>query len=133
MLSAIFLNCWRKLNRFLVFLEESETKKSFSNIFLIVCFVRLVNKAINRGSRPEVFCEKGLLKNIAKIKENTCVRVSFLANLQASGCNFIKEETLAQVFSLNFAKFLRIAFLTEHLRWLLLNKKYVISDDSNST
>ena len=31
--------------------------------------------------------------------------------------NFIKKET----FPVNFAKFLRTPFLTEHLRWLLLN------------
>ena len=35
-------------------------------------------------------------------------------------CNFIKNETLAQVFSCEFAKFLRTPFFTEHLRWLLL-------------
>ena len=31
-------------------------------------------------------------------------------------CNFIKKETLTQV---NFTKFLRAPFFTEHLRWLL--------------
>ena len=31
--------------------------------------------------------------------------------------NFIKKET----FLMNFAKFLRTPFLTEHLRWMLLN------------
>ena len=35
-------------------------------------------------------------------------------------CNFIKKETLAQVFSVNFEKFLRTRSLTEQLRWLLL-------------
>ena len=30
---------------------------------------------------------------------NTCATVSFLVKLQASSCNFIKKETLAQVFS----------------------------------
>ena len=42
---------------------------------------------------------------------------SLLFKLQTLACNFIKKETLAQVF---FAKFLRTFFLTEHLRWLLL-------------
>ena len=32
----------------------------------------------------------------------------------------IKKETLAQVFPVNFAKFLRTPFFTEDLRWLLL-------------
>ena len=35
-------------------------------------------------------------------------------------CNFIKKESLPQVFSCEFCKFLRAPFLTENLRWLLL-------------
>ena len=31
-------------------------------------------------------------------------------------CNFIKKETLAQVFSCEFSKISKIAFFTEHLR-----------------
>ena len=38
-------------------------------------------------------------------QENSCARVSFLIKLQAEACNFIKKETLAQVFPVNFAKF----------------------------
>ena len=34
--------------------------------------------------------------------------------------NFIKKETLAQVFSCEFCKILRPPFLKEHLRWQLL-------------
>ena len=37
-------------------------------------------------------------------QENTCARVSFLINLQTSACNFIKKETLAQVFSCEFCE-----------------------------
>ena len=33
---------------------------------------------------------------------------------------FIEKDTLAQVFPVNFVKFLRTLFLTEHLRRLLL-------------
>ena len=40
--------------------------------------------------------------------------------LQANVGNFIYKEILAQVFPVNFAKFLKTPFLTEHLRWLLL-------------
>ena len=53
-------------------------------------------------------------------QESTCARVSFLIKLQAEACNFIKKETLARCFPVNFAKFLRTPFPTEHLRWLLL-------------
>ena len=47
---------------------------------------------------PEVFCEKGVLKkSMQNSKESTCARVSFLIKL-----NFIKKETLAQMFSCEF-------------------------------
>ena len=35
-------------------------------------------------------------------QENTCARVSFLIKLQVEACNFIKKETLAQVFFCEF-------------------------------
>ena len=35
-------------------------------------------------------------------QENTCAKISFLIKLQALACNFIKKETLAQVFSYEF-------------------------------
>ena len=57
---------------------------------------------------------------LQNLQENTCARVSFLIKLQAEACNFIKKETLARCFPVNFAKFLRTPFPTEQLRWLLL-------------
>ena len=35
-------------------------------------------------------------------------------------CNFIKKETLAQVFSCQFCEISKNTFFTEHPRWLLL-------------
>ena len=66
--------------------------------------------AIYRGSHPEVFYKKGVLRNFAKFTGNTCARVSFLIKLQASACNFIKKETLTQVFSCEFCKVSKNAF-----------------------
>ena len=37
-------------------------------------------------------------------QENTCARVSLLKKLQTWNRNFIKKETLAQVFSCEFCK-----------------------------
>ena len=73
-----------------------------------------------RSSRPEVFCNKGALRDFAKFTENTCARTSLLLKLQAKVSNFIYKETLAQVFPVNFARFLRTNFLTEHHWWLFL-------------
>ena len=48
-------------------------------------------------------------------QENTCGRVSFLIKLQAEACNFIKKETLAQMFSCDFCEISKNTFFTEHL------------------
>ena len=55
-----------------------------------------------RSSRPEVFCEKGVLRNFSKFTEkHLCQSLSF--NKVAGGaCNFIKKETLTQVFFCEF-------------------------------
>ena len=53
-----------------------------------------------RSSPPNVLCKKGALrKKICKIHRKTPVPVSFLKKLQAPACNFIKKDTLAQLFS----------------------------------
>ena len=57
-------------------------------------------------------------------------RVSFLIKLQAEACNFIKKETLAQVFSCELCETSKNTFFIEHLRWILLflEKSYLNSD-----
>ena len=62
---------------------------------------------ISRSSRLKVFCKKGVLRNFAKlIGKHLCQSLFF--------------NKVAACFPVNFAKFLRTPFLTEHLRWLLL-------------
>ena len=41
---------------------------------------------------------------------NTCVRVAFLIKLQASAFDFIKKETLAQVFSCELCEIYKNTF-----------------------
>ena len=48
--------------------------------------------------------KKVFLKISQNSQENTCARASFLIKLQASVSNFIKKETLAQVFSCEFCE-----------------------------
>ena len=75
----------------------------------------------DRNSRPEVFCKKCVLRDFAKFTgKHLYQRLFFnkVAGLEA--CNFIKKETLAQVFPVNLAKFLRAAFLQNTSGWLLL-------------
>ena len=55
----------------------------------------------------EMFCKKVFLK----LSQNS---------QEAEACNFIKKETLAQVFSCDFCEISKNTFFTDHLRRLLL-------------
>ena len=58
-----------------------------------------------RSSRPEVFCKKDVLRNFAKSTgKHQCQSLFFQA------CNFIKKETLAQVFSCEFCEISKNTF-----------------------
>ena len=56
-----------------------------------------------------------ILEISQKSEENTCTKVPLLIKLQASACNFILKEILAQVFSCEFCEISKKSFLTEHL------------------
>ena len=65
---------------------------------------------------PEVFCKKGILRNFAKLTgKNLCQSLSF-NNVAGEACNFIKKETLVQLFSCEFCDISKNTFFTEHLR-----------------
>ena len=66
---------------------------------------------VQRCSVKKVFRE--ISQNSQK---NTCVRVSFSIKLQV----LLKKKLWHRCFPVNFAKFLRAPFITEHLWWLLL-------------
>ena len=72
----------------------------------------ITEAVVQRYSVKKVFLE---------YHRKTPVPVSlFLINVQAATCNFIiKKRHRQRFFPVNFAKFLRPLFLTEHLRWLL--------------
>ena len=67
-----------------------------------------VSAAKLSGQMTEAVAQKYSVKKIfleisQNSQENTCTRVS-LSKLQAGACNFIKKETLAQVFSSEFCE-----------------------------
>ena len=55
-----------------------------------------------------MFCKKVFLEISQSSQENACARVSFLIKLKT--CNFIKKETLAQVFSCEFCEISKNTF-----------------------
>ena len=70
---------------------------------------------LNRSSRLEVFCEKGVLRNFAKFTGKHLCQSLF----------FNKVAGLwHRCFPVNFAKFLRTPFFTEHFWWLLSAKPF---------
>ena len=74
-----------------------------------------------RGSRRRCCIKKGLLKNFSKFTEKHLCQSLFFNKDAGAADNFIKKETLAQVFSCEFCKIFKNTFFIEHLRWLLLD------------
>ena len=73
------------------------------------------------NSFPEVFCRKGVLRNFAKFTgKHLCQSLFFNKVAGLRSVTLLKKRLWHRCFPVNFAKFLRIPFLTEHLRWLLL-------------
>ena len=48
--------------------------------------------------------KKVFLEISQNLQENTCASISFLIKLQVSTCNFVKKETLSQVFFCEFCE-----------------------------
>ena len=82
----------------------------------------IIKEAATRG----VLCKKVFLEISENLQENTCATASFLIKLQAlffnkvvglrpEACNFIKKETLGNVFSCEFCEITKNTFFTEHL------------------
>ena len=61
-----------------------------------------------KSSHRRCSVKKVFLEIWRNIQENTCVKVSFFNN-------FIKKETLAQMFSCQFCEISKNTFFTEHL------------------
>ena len=67
-----------------------------------------------------MFCKKDVLRNFAKFTGKHLCQSLFLnkvAGLRAA--TLLKKRLWHRHFPVNFAKFLKTPFLTEHLRWLL--------------
>ena len=74
-----------------------------------------------RSSRPKVFCKKGVLRNFAKFTGKhlwQSLLFNKIAGLRTA--TLLTKRLWHRCFPVNFAKFLRTLFLTEHLRWLLV-------------
>ena len=75
-----------------------------------------------RSSLPQVFCKKGVLRNLAKFTGKYLCHSLFFFDKVAGlrPALLLKKKLWRRCFPVNFVKFLRTPFLTEYLRWLLL-------------
>ena len=72
--------------------------------------------------RQEVFCKKGFLRNFVTFTgKHLCQSLFFNKDADVKPETLFKKRLWQRCFSVNFAKFLKTPFLTEHLWWLLLN------------
>ena len=65
-----------------------------------------------------MFFKIGILKNVANFTR-------IYENWNFTTLSKIKKRLQHKWFPVKFAKFLRTPFFTEHIRWLLLNVRYV--------
>ena len=77
---------------------------------------RTIETRIYRNSRPEVFCKKGVLRNFVKFTRKHLCQSLFLNKITGLRPVTLLEKRLwRRCLSVNFAKFLRTPFFTEHL------------------
>ena len=102
-------------------------------LLYVLCFLYCQQ---NRNSPLRCSIEKGVLENFAKFTGKHLYQSLFLnevaglvlANLlkkRLLGLRFyLKHKLMHRLSPVNFAKFSRAPFSTEHIWWLLLNKSY---------
>ena len=69
----------------------------------------------SRSSRQRCSVKKGVLRNFLKFTGKHLCQSLFFNKVAGSACNFIKKETLAQLFSCEFYEISKNPFFTEHV------------------
>ena len=82
--------------------------------------ISTINTPEVRSSHRSCSLRKGVLRNFVKFAGKHLRQGLILIKLD---CNFIKKETLAQLFSSDFCEISRNTFFTEYL-WATASKKY---------
>ena len=86
---------------------------------------------IFRSSHQGCSVRKGVLRNFAKFTGKHLRQSLFSNKVAGAACNFIKKETLAQMFSCEFCGISKKAFFTEHL-WVTVSRWTVSKNNERS-
>ena len=102
-LDVLYFNTPILFGLYTVYIQNSLTNQDDNHIFEEHLWSRKINPCrdgltIFRSSRLEVFCKKRVLRP----------------------ATLLKKSLWHRCFPVNFAKFIRTPFFTEHLRWLIL-------------
>ena len=88
----------KSTNKFKINRKHSQIHRFFYEKVLLEDLSSIHAQAV---SRPEIFCKKRVLKNLTKFTGRHLCQSLFFNKV---ACNFIKKETLTQVFSCEFCK-----------------------------
>ena len=91
--------------------------------FMWESLLQIVSETFTRGSRPELFCKKGVLRNFGKLTgKHLCQRLFLNKNTGLWPATLLLKRLWGRYFPVNFPKFLRTPFYIENLWWLLLSQ-----------
>ena len=79
-----------------------------------------LERNICRSSHQRFSMKKGVLKNFAKFTGKHLCQSLFYNEVAGLAATLLEKRFWHRCFPVNFLKFLRTPFLTEHLWWLLL-------------
>ena len=107
----------------IVFPSNNSWNLEFCYVRPIVYFLKLEEATQIRNSLPEVFCKKGVLRNFIKFAGKHLCHSLFFNKVACQSLFFnkvaglrpavwLKKRLWRRYFPVNFAKFLRIPFLT---------------------
>ena len=92
---------------------------------LVAVFLVPKNMIINRNSNRRCSVRKGVLKNFKEFTGKHLCQNLFI-NKGLRSVTLLKKRLWHRCFPVNFARFLRTAFLKGHLRWLLLKNIIIV-------
>ena len=128
-----FPTSWGKVNQRRIYNPAKHLWWNFAKILYSLKSLTIFTENLHQRCLTEAVAQICSVKKVLmfleilqNLQESTCARASFLIKLQAWGLRpstLLKRLFWHRDFPVNFAKFLRIPFLTEHLRWLLLARQ----------